>query len=79
MNRIQIARRAAARRTIPLLFNDNETTWLEFGSSELRLKREGGEPVWSTALPDASWALGGPEFSSGDLDTFDPSEREESA
>jgi len=77
MNRPRIKRRMAVRRTVTHFNGESENIWLEVGDSEIRLKREGGELVWSRTLPDPGLALGNLEFSSGDLDTLDHTEGDE--
>ena len=51
---------------------DLDSGWLELGASELRLRRDGGDVLWSAALPDI--ALAGYELAAADLASLDDDE-----
>jgi len=51
----------------------SDSTWLELGATELRLRRESGEVAWSAALPDAALTAAGAEWAARDLAALDAS------
>ena len=70
------ARLRARRSQRPLpITGDLDSQWLELGASELRLRRDGGDVLWSAALPDH--ALSGYELAAADLASLEGDEDEE--
>jgi hypothetical protein len=67
------ARLRARRTQRPLpIAGDLDSSWLELGASELRLRRDGGDVLWSVALPDQ--ALAGYELAAADLASLEDDE-----
>jgi len=70
------ARLRARRSNRPLpIAGDLDSGWLELGGSELRLRRDGGDVLWSVALPDL--ALAGYELAAADLASLEDDDDEE--
>jgi len=73
MNRPRLIRaRRLPRRPMPFP-SDSDSTWLELGATELRLRRDNGEVAWSAALPDAALTAAGAEWAARDLAALDAS------
>jgi hypothetical protein len=70
------ARLRARRSQRPVPFvGDPDSGWLELGASELRLRRDGGDVLWSAVLPDG--ALAGYELAAADLASLEDDDYEE--
>jgi len=70
------ARLRARRSQRPLPpAGDLDSGWLEFGGAELRLRRDGGDVLWSVALSEH--ALSGYELAAADLASLGNDDDEE--
>ena len=72
--RLRARRSQRSPTVLGSLAGDIDSGWLELGGSEMRLCKDGGEVVWSTALPDLALALARYEFAAADLSSLEDDE-----